>query len=198
MPQMKSVRSCHVVLVTLGACALATPLAVDAANPVQALTLSSTEFAAGSRIPETFVMNAYGCKGGNVSPALSWRGVPAGTKSFALTLYDPDEKGSPSGWWHWVVYNIPATVTALPRGAGAENGKLLPKGAEQGRSDLGTMAYHGPCPDVGQAPHHYTFTVYALNVEKLDVPPQSSGAMVSYTALGATLAKSTLVGMYGR
>jgi Raf kinase inhibitor-like YbhB/YbcL family protein len=131
------------------------------------LAVTSAELAHG--FADTNLLNAYGCSGGNLSPPLSWSGAPAGTKSFIVTLYDPDDRDSPSGWWHWVVYDIPASVSELAAGAGVEHSTKLPAGTHQGRTDLGTLAYHGPCPDKGDKPHAYTFTVYALGVAKLPV-----------------------------
>ena len=133
-----------------------------------------------------------------MSPPLQWTGAPAGTKSFVVTLFDPDEHGDPSGWWHWIVYDLPATADKLPKGAGAEHSSVLPPGTMQGRTDLGNDAYHGPCPDKGEPPHRYTFTVYALSVEKLDVPPDSSGAMVVSTASDHMLGKAVFIAHYGR
>jgi Raf kinase inhibitor-like YbhB/YbcL family protein len=161
-------------------------------------TLGSPDIAPGGAIPRALVFNAEGCTGGNQSPELHWRGAPAGTKSYAITVFDGDERGSPSGWWHWVVYDLPGSTTHLARGAGAEHSTNLPLGTIQGRSDLGTDAYHGPCPDVGDPAHHYVITIYALSVEKLAVPPEASGAMVSYVAHGVTLASARLVGRYQR
>jgi len=133
-----------------------------------------------------------------MSPPLQWTGAPAGTKSFVVTLFDPDVHDDPSGWWHWVVYNLPATVDKLPKGAGSEHSSVLPPRAMQGRTDLGNDAYHGPCPDKGDRPHRYTFTVYALSVEKLDVPADSSGAMVVSTANDHLLGKAVFIAHYGR
>jgi Raf kinase inhibitor-like YbhB/YbcL family protein len=132
------------------------------------------------------------------SPALRWSGAPQGTKSFAITLFDQDEHLVPSGWWHWVLYDIPAAVDHLPQGAGSENSTSLPAGAMQGRSDLGNRAYHGPCPEHGDKPHRYVFTLYALSVDRLPVAQGSSGAMVTYVAHDLTLAKTTLTALYGR
>jgi Raf kinase inhibitor-like YbhB/YbcL family protein len=160
--------------------------------------LSSPDFAAGGVVPQALIFNAEGCSGGNQSPELHWQGAPAGTKSYAITVFDRDERGSPSGWWHWVIYDLPATTTHLARGAGAEHSTNLPSGAIQGRTDLGTDAYHGPCPDRGDPAHHYVITIYALSVDKLAVPAEASGAMVSYTARGVTLASASLVGRYQR
>ena len=160
--------------------------------------LSSSDPQLAAKVPEVYTANVFGCTGGNMSPPLQWTGAPAGTKSFVVTLFDPDEHTTPSGWWHWVVYDLPATVDKLPKGAGAERSSILPPGTMQGRTDLGNDAYHGPCPDKGEPPHRYTFTVYALSVEKLDVPPDSSGAMVVSTASDHLLGKAVFIAHYGR
>lgn len=149
-------------------------------------------------VPEKYTAKAFGCSGGNVSPALTWHGAPAGTRSFVLTLFDPDERSTPSGWWHWVVYDLPPSTDHLSEGAGALNSKALPMGAQQGRSDLGEDAYHGPCPAAGDPPHRYVFTVYALNVAKLPVAPESSGAMVTSVVQDHLLAKAVFIAHYGR
>jgi Raf kinase inhibitor-like YbhB/YbcL family protein len=161
-------------------------------------SVTSPDFGPDRPIPESHVLDGYGCKGANRSPALEWHGVPSATKSFAITMFDLDEHGSPSGWWHWVVYDIPASTSRLPENAGALNSRELPPGAIQGRTDLSQDAYHGPCPDKGQPPHRYQITVYALSVAKLPVPSEASGAMVTWTAHDYTLAKATLIARYGR
>ena len=168
----------------------------SAAN-AQSMTLTSPDLNEGATIANEQVFKGFGCTGGNLSPALSWSGAPSGTKSLALSIYDPDAPTG-SGWWHWVVYDLPANVNSLPKGAGAEHSSTLPAGTQQGRTDLGNDAYHGPCPDKGQPPHHYKFTIYALSVEKLDVPPEASGAMVTSTAKENVLAKAVFVARYGR
>ena len=160
--------------------------------------LSSPDSKLAAKVPEEYTANLFGCSGGNMSPPLQWSGAPAGTKSFVVTLFDPDEHGDPSGWWHWIIYNLPANVTSLPKGAGVEHSSVLPAGTQQGRTDLGNDAYHGPCPDKGDPPHRYTFTVYALSVEKVDVPPDSSGAMVVSTAKEHLLGKAVFIAHYGR
>ena len=149
-------------------------------------------------MPEIYTAKLFGCSGGNASPPLRWSGAPQGAKSFVLTLFDRDEHSTPSGWWHWVVYDIPASVSVLAAGAGAEHSKLLPPAALQGRTDLGENAYHGPCPAKGDAPHRYVFTLYALDVAKLDVPAGASGAMVTSTAQEHLLAKAVLTIHHGR
>jgi Raf kinase inhibitor-like YbhB/YbcL family protein len=166
--------------------------------PKSNFALTSPDAQLAAKVPAVYTANVFGCSGGNLSPPLQWSGAPAGTKSFVVTLFDPDEHSTPSGWWHWIVYNLPATVDKLPKGAGSEHSSVLPPGTQQGRTDLGNDAYHGPCPDKGDRPHRYTFTVYALSVEKLDVPADSSGAMVVSTANDHLLGKAVFIAHYGR
>ena len=184
------IASAFVSLGLAGSIALAAPH-----TKVAHITVTSPDLGRDSArgFPETYTLNAYGCTGGNQSPPLSWSEAPAGTKSFIVTLYDPDDRANPSGWWHWVAYDIPAATTSLLVGAGVERSTKLPAGTHQGRSDLGKMAYHGPCPDKGDKPHHYTFTVYAIDVAQLAVDEGASGAMVVETAQDHLLGKGTLV-----
>ena len=128
-----------VACIILGAVAPAT-----AAAPKAKFALSSSDPQLIVSVPLIYTAKAFGCSGGNLSPELHWSGAPAGTQSFALTLFDRDERSTPSGWWHWVVYDLPRTTTNLPKGAGAEHGSALPAGTLQGRTDLGEDAYHGP------------------------------------------------------
>ncbi len=137
------------------------------------------------------------CTGKNVSPELHWDGAPAKTKSFALTMYDPDAPTG-SGWWHWVVYNIPASATRLPTGAGDAAKNLLPAGATIGDGDARTPGYQGPCPSKGDKPHHYVFSLYALDTDKLDIPAGASAAYVGFNIHAHQLAKTTLTALYGR
>jgi Raf kinase inhibitor-like YbhB/YbcL family protein len=150
-----------------------------------------------STLSDAQVFNGFGCSGKNLSPAVKWSGAPAGTRSYAVTLYDPDAPTG-SGWWHWLVFDIPASVTALPERAGDADGKLLPAGALQGRTDFGTTGFGGACPPQGDKPHRYIFTVYALKVEKIDVPAGASAAMVGYMLNANQLAKSSITALYGR
>jgi len=190
-----SVRSCAFAAAAI-LCAATINIARSASRPHFVLSSSDPQLAVS--VPVIYTAKAFGCAGGNLSPPLLWSGAPQGTKSFVVTLFDPDERSTPSGWWHWVLYDLPGKINELPAGAGAEQGKLLPIAALQGRSDLGEDAYHGPCPDKGDPPHRYVFTIYALNVEKLPVPADSSGAMVTSTAKEHVLAKAVFVAHYGR
>ena len=157
--------------------------------------LTAPDLESKSRITAAHVFNGMGCNGQNTSPALNWSNAPAGTKSFAVTAYDPDAPTG-SGWWHWVMYNIPADVTGLAAGAG--NGRNAPRGSQEGRTDFGTKGYGGPCPPAGDKPHHYHFKVFALKVDKLDVPGDASAAMVGYNLNANKLATATLTGLYAR
>ncbi len=137
----------------------------------------------------------YGCNGDNLSPALEWKNAPAGTRSFAVTVYDPDAPTG-SGWWHWVVYDIPRTATGLPAGAGTL--AALPAGAKQGRNDYGEHNYGGACPPAGDRPHHYVFTVYALKVDKLNVPDDASAAAIGFNIQSNRLGLAKLTTTYSR
>jgi hypothetical protein len=165
----------------------------------QTMTLTSPDVAPGARIADEHVFNALGCTGGNISPALSWSGAPKDTKSFALSVYDPDAPTG-SGFWHWVVFNIPADTTSLPKGAGDVKKKLMPKGAIQSRTDFGADGYGGPCPPPGDKPHHYQITVFALDVDRLPDAKNDAApaALVGFDLHSHTLAKATLTGLYGR
>ena len=160
-------------------------------------TLSSPEIASGSQLPAKQVFNGFGCTGENRSPALTWSGAPAETKSFAVTVYDPDAPTG-SGWWHWVVINIPGNVGELASGVGDAGGKQLPPGARQGRTDFGTAAYGGACPPPGDPAHRYVFTVHALKVEKLDPPADASAALIGFMLHSAEIAKTSLTAYYAR
>jgi Raf kinase inhibitor-like YbhB/YbcL family protein len=159
-------------------------------------TLTSPDIAEGRNLPDAQVLQGFGCSGGNQSPALQWQGVPSGTQSLALTVYDPDAHTG-SGWWHWVVYNLPATTSGLPAQAGSGQAGL-PTGAVQGRTDFGAPGYGGACPPAGDKPHRYIFTLYALKVPRIDLPADASAAMVSFMLHANTLAQTRLTAIYGR
>ncbi len=173
--------------------------ALAAAAPAWAagkLTLESKDVKPGSTLSDKQVFGGMGCSGANLSPELSWKNAPEGTKSFVLTVYDPDAPTG-SGWWHWIVYDIPATAAGLPEGAGS--GKApLPEGAMQGRTDFGTPGFGGACPPPGDKPHRYVFTLYALKVPKLEVPADASPAMIGFMTRANALASATLTAKYAR
>jgi len=182
----------------LGAVAVAFSVAAAPAAHAQ-MKLTSAEIKNGGTIQNEQVFKGFGCTGDNISPSLSWTGAPKETKSFAITVYDPDAP-SGSGWWHWVVFNIPASTTSVPKNAGDVKANLMPAGAIQSRTDFGADGYGGPCPPKGDKPHHYHFTVFAVDVDKLpDAQNDSaSAALVGFDLHFHTLAKASFVGLYGR
>jgi Raf kinase inhibitor-like YbhB/YbcL family protein len=193
--------SCHCLLVAgvLTACGAWSTTAFPQTKELDGgFTLRSPDVQEGTPFPEPFVLNGFGCTGGNRSPALEWRGAPAGTKSFVITLFDRDEHTTPSGWWHWVIYDIAGGADHIAQNAGVKNSRSLPKGARQGRNDDSVAAYSGPCPDSADPPHHYVLTIYALDIAKLPVPLGATGANVTYTAHEHTLASATLIALHGR
>jgi len=179
---------------SLAASLLALGLAAGPAAADQ-FKLTSPDIKPGATIGPQFIMNTFGCTGPNTSPALAWSGAPAGTKSFVLTVYDPDAPTG-SGFWHWVVYNIPAGTTSLAQGAGAAGAAA--GGGVQGTNDAGVAGYSGPCPPPGDKPHRYVFTVYATKADKLEVPPNPSPAVVGFVTHFATLGKASFTAKYGR
>ncbi|MFZ1661958.1 MAG: YbhB/YbcL family Raf kinase inhibitor-like protein [Paracoccaceae bacterium] len=160
------------------------------------MTLISADMAEGHALKADQVLDGFGCEGANKSPELSWSGAPDETLSYVVTVYDPDAPTG-SGWWHWTLFNIPASATHLESGAGSSGG-ALPDGAVQGSTDFGVQGYGGACPPPGGEPHHYVFTVYALKVPNLPLDEGASGAMVSFMARGNALDQATLTVVYGR
>ena len=156
--------------------------------------LTSPDLSEGHRI-KAEQLNGAGCNGGNISPALAWSGAPAGTKSFAVTLFDPDAEVG-KGWWHWIIYDIPPTVTALPKNAGNPERQLAPQGSVQAESDTGSPGYGGPCPPKGDDEHRYVFKIYALDTDKLPAPPGSPAIPLHLHF--HSLAQATLIGLYSR
>lgn len=174
---------------------LSTVIATSAAHADQAFKLKSTDVLDNQPLKPAQVFNGFGCNGGNRSPQLEWSGAPAGTKSFAVTIYDPDAPTG-SGWWHWVVYNLPASASKLDAGAG-QQGKL-PQGAEHGRNDYGRFDFGGACPPEGDKPHRYVFTVHALKVDKIEVPKDASAALIGYMINASRIGAAMLTATYGR
>lgn len=172
-------------------------LAASLACQAQAFEVSSPDFREGELLANEQVFNGFGCAGGNLSPQISWRNAPAGTRSFAVTVYDPDAPTG-SGWWHWTVFNIPATASGLSKGAGVAASGQLPAGATQGRTDFGAPGFGGACPPAGDKPHRYQLTVWALDTERLPLDEQASGAMVGFMLNAHALGQARITARYGR
>ena len=160
-------------------------------------TLTSPDLAPGARIADEQVGDKFGCTGASASPALGWTGAPALTKSFAVGLFDPDaQKGA--GFWHWMIFDIPASATGLAKNAGDPQAGLAPTGAIPAHNGAGMPRYFGPCPPPGDKPHHYRFSVFALDVDKLGLDASATAATVEAALKTHTLAEATLIGLYGR
>lgn len=148
------------------------------------------------QLTKTQEFSGFGCDGENTSPELHWSDAPKGTKSFAITVYDPDAPTG-SGWWHWVVFNLPSSMTSLPSGFGDTAKKQMTQ-AVQSITDFGKAGFGGACPPKGDRPHRYMFTVHALNVDHLELDEKASPALVGYMINAHSLGKSTIVSYYGR
>jgi Raf kinase inhibitor-like YbhB/YbcL family protein len=174
------------------------PTSHPAVPTLAGFTLTSDEITEGGTIANNQVLNSFGCSGDNVSPSLHWTGAPAGTQSFVLTLFDPDAPTG-SGFWHWLAFNIPAATTSIAKGAGTAGAAL--GGGVQGYNDTGANAYAGPCPPAGDAPHHYTFTIYAIPTADLTpdgLSAAATGGLVGFVTLANATAKAELKATYGR
>lgn len=159
--------------------------------------LTSTDIIERAHAGTSLVYNKGGCTGENRSPHLSWTGAPAGTRSFAITLHDPDapRKG---GWWHWGVFDLPATTMVLPSGAGDGTGSALPAGAIEIVNDHGERGYGGPCPPNGHGVHHYHLVVHALKVDRLGLSADARPANVAQAIKKKELSSAELVFLYER
>ena len=164
--------------------------------PRSSFVLTGPDLADGRHLTKDHEFNGFDGDGKNVFPELNWTGAPEGTKSFALTVYDPDAP-SGSGWWHYLLLNIPASVSSLQRGAGTD-AALRPAGTMQVRNDYGIRDFGGPCPPKGDKPHRYIFTVHALKVEKLDLPEDVTAACAGFMINANCLAKASVTPVYGR
>ncbi len=168
------------------------------AGPASAFEISSPAVGADNTIPLKYTASSFGCSGDNVSLPLAWKDVPAGAKSLALTMFDPDAPTG-SGFWHWLVVNVPPSTTSLPEGAGAVGNAKLPPGSVQARGDTAVSGYFGPCPPKGDAPHHYVITIFAVNTDKLDdVNADTSGAVVGSKLRFTAIDKASVTYLYGR
>lgn len=160
-------------------------------------SIASTDLADSATIPAQHVYNSFGCSGKNISPQISWENAPAETKSFAVTVYDPDAPTG-SGWWHWLVLNIPAQYSELPQNFGRKNQFTLHDQIVQVRNDFGAFNFGGPCPPATDKPHRYIFTVYALKSEKLDLSENATAALAGFMINQNILDKASFSAYYGR
>jgi Raf kinase inhibitor-like YbhB/YbcL family protein len=168
----------------------------------QSFQLRSADFGPDRPFTQKFLFTGMGCGGGNVSPALAWENPPAGAKSFALMVHDPDANTGGAGIWHWVVINIPGTTRSLDQGAGTPDSTRLPAGSRQIVNDYAgfgvSPGWGGPCPPPGQKAHAYNFTLYALGVEAMDLPPNATASHAGFLINRMAIGKASLTGTFGR
>lgn len=161
------------------------------------LTLESSDISHGDFMDKQHEFAGFGCTGKDLSPHLKWSNLPKGTKSIALTAYDPDAPTG-SGWWHWQVINIPVSTTELATNAGNPEKDLMPKGSKQMINDYGIQGFGGACPPEGNGAHRYQFTVHALSVENIELPENASGALTGYMINANSIASHTIEALYKR
>lgn len=164
----------------------------EAITAPRTLQVQSTDFVDGQPMPVENSFSGFGCTGQNKSPSIAWSGAPPDTKSYAIVAHDPDAPTG-VGFFHWLVFDIPATTTSL----GANAATSLPEGVQSGHTDFGAQSYGGPCPPPG-SPHRYIFTVYALDVPSLEMRNPPSGALLRFMLAQHTLAYGRLTGTFQR
>ncbi len=170
-------------------------LPYDSLPEVPSFELTSSDVADGAMLPMAQVSGIFGAGGEDISPHLSWSGFPAETKSFVVTCFDPDAPTG-SGFWHWNVVDIPASVTELAANAGSQDGANLPAGAFQINNDAGLPGYLGSAPPAGHGPHRYVFAVHAMDCESLGIDASVSNAIAGFNMFGKVLARATITPIY--
>ena len=165
--------------------------------PVSGIELTSDDLDHGGRVPDAHCADSMGMSGDNLSPHLRWSGAPDGTQSFVVTCFDPDAPTG-SGFWHWVVFDLPGSTTELPRGAGSGDQSGMPAGAIHARNDAGGLEYIGSAPPEGHGDHRYVFAVHALSVPTLGIDASASPAAVGFNAFFNTIGRGVLIAHYGR
>lgn len=174
---------------------LITTFLISISQNAQTFTLKSNEL--GGQAIEKQVFNGFGCNGKNLSPQLFWENPPIGTKSFALTIFDEDAPTG-SGWWHWLIFDIPSSVMELKSGAGNLSLNLAPNGSIQSITDFKSQGYGGPCPPEGSKAHRYVITVYALKTNKLGLDATSNPALVGFMLEQKIIEKSSIIFYFKR
>lgn len=171
------------------------PNPYDFLPQLPSFSVTSADLTDGGQLATPQVSGVMGAGGEDRSPQLSWSGFPEGTKSFAVTVYDPDAPTA-SGFWHWAVANIPASVTELPAGAGDKDSPSLPGGAVQLRNDGGFAGFVGAAPPAGHGPHRYYVVVHAVGTEKLEVDENASPAYLGFNLFMQAIGRAVLMGTY--
>jgi Raf kinase inhibitor-like YbhB/YbcL family protein len=196
-------------VIRIGMMALALALTVSAGGEAWAyrhyyhhrglprLSVASPDIVRGIFASQQQIANTFGCHGGNISPEIKWSRGPADTKSYAVTIFDPDAPTG-SGFWHWVIFNIPPDVTELKKNAGDLKANLAPPGSVEARTDFGVAGYNGPCPPPGDPPHRYRITVFAVNTPRLDGDGNTPAAVIGFELHFHAIAEGVLIGRYGR
>jgi hypothetical protein len=159
--------------------------------------IKSNDIKFGEVISQKHVFNGFGCDGKNISPQISWNKLPKGTKSLALSVYDPDAPTG-SGWWHWILVNIPVDYTEIPKNFGAKNNFELDGKILQIRNDFGQFAFGGPCPPKGDKKHRYVFTIHALKTSNLNLKDSDTAALAGFMINANEIAKASFIGFYKR